>query len=243
MSDDTVIRLGHIDLSFHKASALKVAEILRDNGHSVEHAMAHHERAFEMLGTGQIDLLASAWLPSSHQKYLNPMENEVEKVTVLYEPYCLWGVPDYVPEADISSVDDLKNESVLSKMERLIQGINPGAGISRFSAAMIDEYGLRDHGYHFETGTEEDCFGRFVNAVEEERWIVIPLWQPQFLHHRYSIRELDEPKGLLGSKDEATLILRKDARKKISTEALSELRSLHIGNQRMNALDDEVQGK
>jgi ABC-type proline/glycine betaine transport system substrate-binding protein len=37
---------------------------------------------------------------------------------------------------------------------RLIRGINPGAGISRFSAAMVVEYGLGAAGYEFRTGTE-----------------------------------------------------------------------------------------
>ncbi|MDY7096713.1 MAG: glycine betaine ABC transporter substrate-binding protein [Pseudomonadota bacterium] len=234
------IRLGHIDLSFHKASALKVAEVLKCHGHEVEHSFAHHEDAFDMLAKGKIDMLSSAWLPSSHQKYLDPIEGDVEKVTVLYEPYCLWGVPDFVPESDLAEIGDLTKEPSLSKVESLIQGINPGAGISRFSAQMIEEYGLGEHGYHFETGTEADCFDRFEEAVAQKRWVIVPLWQPQYLHNRYQIRELRDPKGLLGSKDEATLLLRKDARSKLSEGALRDLRALHIGNSQMNALDDEL---
>ncbi|WP_084738062.1 glycine betaine ABC transporter substrate-binding protein [Cystobacter ferrugineus] len=47
-------------------------------------------------------------------------------------------------------------------------------------------------------------------AVAEKRWVVIPLWHPQFLHHRYTIRALAEPKGLLGGVDQATLVIRRD---------------------------------
>ena len=46
-----------------------------------------------------------------------------------------------------------------------------------------------------ETGSEADCFGRFEAAVADKRCVVIPLWHPQFLHHRYTIRALEEPKG------------------------------------------------
>lgn len=237
------IHVGHIGLSFHEASALEVGKILCNHGHEVSYSSAPHEAAFEMLGRGEIDLLASAWLPSSHDVYLNPLLDRVEKLTVLYEPYCIWGVPDTVPEADVTSVEDLLREPALSQMERLIQGINPGAGISRFSAQMITAYGLDAAGYGFRPGTEEECFDRFEAAVAEDRWIIIPLWHPQFLHNRYTIRALGEPKGLLGSKDQATLIVRKDAKKKIGKAALEELSQLYIGNRELSALEDVLRKK
>ncbi|MEO0322449.1 MAG: glycine betaine ABC transporter substrate-binding protein [Myxococcota bacterium] len=234
------IRVGHIALSFHEASALEVAKALERHGHEVTFAAAPHEAAFEMLGRGEVDLLAAAWLPSSHQTYLDPIEDDVEKAAVLYEPYCIWGVPDYVPEQDVSTVEDLLREPAASRMERLIQGINPGAGISRFSAAMVSAYGLDAAGYEFRAGDEAACFVRFEAAVAEGRWVVIPLWHPQFLHHRHTIRALREPRGLLGQRDEATLVVRKDAFDALGESALEELRRLTIGNERLSRLEDEL---
>lgn len=234
------IRVGHIDLSFHDASALQVEAILRAHGHEIERSAAPHEAMFQKLGRAEVDVLVSAWLPASHGGYLAPFEDEVRKVTVLYEPYCLWGVPDYVP-AEISGVEDLLSPLALDRMERLIQGVNPGAGISRFSKAIVEQYGLAEAGYHFEPGTEADCFGRYVGAVAEKRWVVVPLWQPQWLHNRYQIRELKEPKGLLGGQDNATLVVRKDAEALIGKAALDELSHLHLGNARTSALDDTLQ--
>ncbi|WP_035888101.1 glycine betaine ABC transporter substrate-binding protein [Franconibacter pulveris] len=234
------IRIGYIDLSFHQASALEVGRILQTFGHEVIYNAAPHEAAFERLGRGESDIFASAWLPSSHDVYLAPMLDEVDKLSVIYEPYCIWGVPDYVPEEAVSGVEDLLKAPALSRMERLIQGINPGAGISRFSAQMIKAYGLDSAGYYFEPGTESDCFGRYEQAVAAKKWVVIPLWHPQFLHNRYAIRTLKEPKGLLGVQDEATLLVRKAARKKINPAALAALSSLYIGNARLSALEDEL---
>ncbi|WHI53488.1 glycine betaine ABC transporter substrate-binding protein [Microbulbifer sp. MLAF003] len=179
-------------------------------------------------------------MPSSHEIYLNPFLDQVEKVSVLYEPYCIWGVPEYVPEEAVSTIEDLLHEPALSRMERLIQGINPGAGISRFSAKMIQAYGLDKAGYEFRPGSEEDCFDRFEQAVAENRWTVIPLWHPQFLHNRYTIRALKEPKGLLGTQDEATLIVRKDAKQRIGDAAMADLSQLYIGNSKLSALEDEL---
>ena len=234
------IRVGHIDLSFHDASAREVEAILERHGHSIERHAAPHERMFEILGDGGVDVLVSAWLPASHEKYLTPIEHQVRKVTVLYQPYCIWGVPEHVPETSVASVSDLLNPDVLKRMDRRIQGINPGAGISRFSARIVEEYELAAVGYHFETGSEADCFDRFEAAAASGEWIVIPLWHPQYLHHRYRIRALDEPKGLLGGKDEATLIVRRDAEARIGEAALAELAQLHLGNAKVSALDDAL---
>ncbi len=235
-----VIRVGHIDLSFHDAASRQVEAILGEHGHIVERSAAPHEEMFKRLGQGEIDILCSAWLPASHEKYLGPIESQVRKITVLYEPYCIWGVPDFVPAEDVESVADLSKEPALSRMERLIQGINPGAGISRFSKQIVEQYGLGAHGYHFETGSEPECFDRFEKAYAERRWIIVPLWHPQYLHHRYKIRELHEPKGLLGGVDKATLVIRRDAEARVSAAAMTELAKLHLGNAKVSELDDQL---
>jgi glycine betaine/proline transport system substrate-binding protein len=235
------IRVGHIDLSFHDAAAWEVERTLAEYGHAVERSSAPHEEMFHRLRRGDIDVLVSAWLPHSHGAYLAPFEHEVTKVTVLYKPYCIWGVPDYVPESEVAAVEDLMKPAALQHMERLIQGINPGAGISRFSADIMEQYRLADHGYDFRTGSEQECFGRFVDAVADKRWVVVPLWHPQWLHHRYRIRELREPKGLLGGRDQATLLVRKDAEARIGHAALGELSEMYLGNPRVSELDDRLQ--
>jgi glycine betaine/proline transport system substrate-binding protein len=232
--------VGHIDLSFHDAAAWEVERILAEYGHAVHRTAAPHEEMFAALRRGDVDVLVAAWLPHSHGGYLESFAHDVTEVTVLYEPYCLWGVPDYVPPSAVTGIGDLAKPDVLQRMERLIQGINPGAGISRFSTRVVQDYGLADHGYEFRTGTEQQCFGRFIDAVAERRWVVVPLWQPQWLHHRYRIRELSDPRGLLGGVDRATLLVRKDAEKQIGYAALSELRELHLGNRRVSELDDRL---
>jgi glycine betaine/proline transport system substrate-binding protein len=235
------VRVGHIDLSFHEASAREVENVLAAHGHAIERSAAPHEEMFRRLGRGEIDVLVSAWLPASHGAYLAPIEAQVRKLTMLYEPYCIWGVPDYVPRLQVASVSDLLRPPALETMERLIQGINPGAGISRFSKEIISAYGLAEAGYHFETGSEADCFDRFEAAVADNRWVVIPLWHPQYLHHRYRIRALEEPKELLGGVDQATLLVRRDAEGLIGDDALAALADLHLGNDRVSALDDAKQ--
>ncbi|CAM4398071.1 MULTISPECIES: glycine betaine ABC transporter substrate-binding protein [Zobellia] len=236
------INLGVTDLSFHRIAASLVANTLEEIGFTVKRTYSPHEENFERLKTGDVDILASAWLPSSHGIY----KNEVEKVVPLvelglhYKPYALWGVPDYVPEKEVSKIADLLKPNVVSKIKKDIQGINPGAGITRFSIQMMNDYGLNDAGYSFHTGTEEDCFSAFENAVEKKEWIIIPLWKPQFLHYKYNIRELKEPKGLLGSVDKAVLLLRKDKENMFNKKHLQKLDGLQFTNDIIAELDYKV---
>lgn len=234
------VRVGHIDLSFHNAAAREVEATIVKHGHLIERSAAPHEEMYRRLGAGQIDLLVAAWLPASHGAYIAPMLDAVEKVTVLYEPYCIWGVPGHVPVSAVASIEDLTSPLALDRMDRLIQGVNVGAGIRRFSQSIVEQYGLGAHGYRFAPGSEDDCFGRFERAVAEDAWIIVPLWHPQWLHHRYRIRALEDPKGLLGGIDNATLIVRKDAKTRLGGPALAELSALYLGNARVSALDDAL---
>lgn len=234
------LRIGHIDLSFHAASAALVCTVFEKYGWQVEMTASPHEEMFKRYGKGEVDMLVSAWLPASHEMYLAPFLDKTVKLATLYHPYCIWGVPDYIPEEDVSSIDDLLKPEVLPRMVKRIQGINPGAGISRFSRAIMEEYGLGNMGYHFQNGSEEECYGTFERGISEKRWFVIPLWHPQFLHHRYVIRALLEPKGLLGGQDEATLIASQSVVNSFEPELLAELRSLSPGNAAISELDYQI---
>ncbi|MCR9197692.1 MAG: glycine betaine ABC transporter substrate-binding protein [Planctomycetaceae bacterium] len=236
------LTIGVTDLSFHRLTAALVSHVLQDMGFEVERVFSHHEDNVRKLQAGETDLLVSAWLPSSHGGYRADVEQTVPLIELglHYEPYALWGVPGYVPESEVSQVADLLQPDVLAKMRKDIQGINPGAGISRFSVKMIAEYGLGDAGYQFHHGSEDDCFGTFERAVAAGDWLVVPLWKPQFLHARYEIRELKDPKGLLGVVDKAVLLLRADRESLFTAEQLAKLDSLRFGNDIIARLDDEV---
>lgn len=235
---DTLV-LGQVGLSFHTAAAGVLVEVLEDLGHTVEIREAPHEDLFGMLGSGDVDLACSAWLPSSHGVYIAPFEDHVEKLAVIYTPYCIWGIPADAPN-DITSVEDLARPEVANQFRKLVQGITPGAGISRFSRQMVEDYGLSQHGFHFQNGTLDDCTGTYLSAVEAGDLAVVPLWHPQWLHTETKLRELDDPKGLLGGHDDATLVLRKDAAHKVNDQGMQFLRNVSLGNDIVSQLDRAI---
>ncbi|NVZ60747.1 glycine betaine ABC transporter substrate-binding protein [Pseudomonas gingeri] len=241
------VRLGVTDLSFHRATAALVAVVLQQMGFTVERSFALHEANFEQLRTGEIDMVASAWIPSSHGIYKARVEEVVltRELGLHYQPYALWGVPDYVPQEELSTIEDLLQPQVLARICTTIQGIGPGAGITRFSLRMMDDYGLKAAGYSFRTGTQDECIAAFEDLVDAQRWGVVPLWQPQFLHHRHRIRDLKDPKGLLGEIDKAVLLARTD-RLDIFTDAeLDVLDNIRLSNAIVAELDYAInrQGK
>ncbi|WP_168926911.1 glycine betaine ABC transporter substrate-binding protein [Shewanella donghaensis] len=236
------LTIGVTDLSFHHVAASLVSHALKSMEFEVERIYSPHQENFKKLKSGQVDLLSSAWLPSSHGVYKSDVEEVIPLIELglHYEPYALWGVPDYVPEADVAEITDLLKPDVFAKMQSHIQGINPGAGITRFSIQMMQDYGLNEAGYSFSPGTEEDCFSTFENAVQKLQWLVVPLWKPQFLHHRYNIRELKDPKGLLGIVDRAVLLMREDKKSLFTDDQLATLDSLRFSNDIIAELDYQV---
>lgn len=237
-----IITMGVTDLSFHRVTASIIRHVLQDMGFAVERVYSPHQENFLKLKSGEIDMLASAWLPSSHGLYKADAESAqpLLELGLHYQPYALWGVPEYVPADAVSQVSDLLKADVLPRMNKDIQGINPGAGITRFSISMMEEYGLSNAGYRFHTGTEEDCFEAFEQAVEKKEWVIVPLWKPQFLHHKFAIREIADPKGLLGIVDRAVLLVREDRAAIFSAHQREALDALRFSNDIIAALDYQV---
>jgi len=233
----TLIRQGRIGLSFHEVVGEVVLYVLEQLGYDVEHRSDPHEAAFAAHKGGETDILVG-WFDGSHGQYVESYRDQVLHLqNVIYEPYCIWGVPDYVPERLVRSVSDLLKPQVTEKMAKTIQGINPGAGISRFSEEIITEYGLDKEGFHFRPGAQEECFSTFEEGFKEESWLVIPLWHPQFLHSKYNIRALEEPKGLLRGKDCAQLIIHKNSLHKFDPSHIDILKRITLGNKAVTTMD------
>ena len=76
------IIMGVTDLSFHRTTASLVANVLKAMGFEVERILSPHQENFEKLKIGQVDMLSSAWLPSSHGIYKAGVE-EVEHLSSL----------------------------------------------------------------------------------------------------------------------------------------------------------------
>ncbi|MFF3749100.1 glycine betaine ABC transporter substrate-binding protein [Streptomyces sp. NPDC002018] len=234
------ITVGNIALSFHRAAAAVTRRVLESYGHRVNSVEATHEELFRQQEEGRVDVLVSAWLPSSHAEYLSRYLDRVQVLAPHYRPYCVWAVPPYVPVEEVWDVSDLARPEVVERMTTAIDGINPGAGISRFSAAIVREYGLEKVGYTFTPGTEDGFIARVNRGIAAREWFVIPLWRPQFLNRLHALRPLAEPEGLLGTVDHASPVIRLEALGRIHPEAVARLDTLNMGNEGVEEIDASI---
>lgn len=233
----SALTVGNIALSFHRAAAAVVRRVLEAHGHQVISVEASHEKLFELQRAGRVDVLVSAWLPSSHDTYLGPYRDHVHVLAPHYRPFCVWALPPYVPSKAVEEVADLARPEVAERMTLTIDGINRGAGISRFSARIVTEYGLDQVGYTFRPGTEADFSARVERGIADREWFVIPLWRPQYLNRLHLLRTIAEPKGLLGTVDAASPVVHRDAIDRIHPDVLTRLGALYLGNDGVEEID------
>lgn len=199
--------LGQVSLSFYAVTGSVVHEVLERLGHPVDVRQGSHEEIFPLLGDGQIDLMAAAWLPEGHRTYWTRYGGQALEVATLYEgARFFWAVPDYVPGDEVSSIEDLAKPSVAKRMGKVVQGIGMGATITTVSQKAIEEYGLGKLGYSLRPGVQADWIGAFNSAVAERRWIVFPTWAPQYLNRGRQLRALADPRGVLGAANRAALV-------------------------------------
>lgn len=130
--------------------------------------------------------------------YLSGYRDRVRVLRPHSQPYRLWAVPPYVPVDEVGEVSDLARPGIAERMTKAVDGINPGAGISRFSVTMVGAYGLDRAGYTSAHGDEEGFTARVDRGVAAREWFVIPLWRPQYLNRAPSSAPTRRAQGAAG---------------------------------------------
>lgn len=162
---------------------------------------------YQGLADGDVDLMFEAWLPKTHEAYWQKFSTQVWDVGPLYMGAQLgWAVPDYVPEDVVSSIADLKKDSVRKKMRGRVQGIDPGSGLMQHSKDAIEDYGLDD--YELVSASSAAMTAALKRAIDKKEWIVVTLWKPHWAFGRFDIHFLKDPKGSLGGSEHADKLVR-----------------------------------
>ncbi|MEF8833246.1 MAG: glycine betaine ABC transporter substrate-binding protein [Halofilum sp. (in: g-proteobacteria)] len=153
---------------------------------------------YQGVASGDIDVMLMSWLPGTHSDYMDKVGGDVVNLGMLYDHAKLgWIVPEYIPEDQISSIEDLKNDSVREKLDGTITGIDPGAGLTRLSKKTIEQYGL--DGYELQISSGAGMTAALDRAVSNDEWIVVTGWSPHWKFGRWDLRYIDDPKEVLGS--------------------------------------------
>lgn len=152
---------------------------------------------YQGVAQGDIDVMLMAWLPETHKDYWARVNDDVVPLSVLYTNAKLgWIVPSYVPEDQISSIADLAKPEVREMLGGQVQGIDPGAGLTRLSQEALKTYGLDN--YTLVTASDAAMVAALDRAIRREEPIVVTGWSPHWIFGKYDLRYIDDPENALG---------------------------------------------
>jgi glycine betaine/proline transport system substrate-binding protein len=240
------ITLGQVGLSFYAVVGGIVQEVLEQEGYSVTVVQGSHAEIFPKLGTGDVDLLSAAWLPNGHAGLYAPVKDVMFQIAPLYDDArFFWVVPGYVPESDVASIADLAKSEVKARMPRRIVSLPEATGLTEGARRVMTAYGLGDAGYELIAAPPAEWLSTFQDAVAAQRWVVFPLWQPQWVNAAYDVRRLAEPKNAYGDPDTAFLIGHNKLKDKVSPETLKVLAGIRLSVADVTEMDRlvNIEGK
>jgi glycine betaine/proline transport system substrate-binding protein len=229
---------GQLNHSVHQVAGEVARMLLQVLGYEVEVKTGGHAEMYTALAKNQIDVFATAWLPQTHAVHFSMVSDKTEAIGEIYPGHMLWGVPEYVPESEVKTVDDLRRKTVSGQMIKTLHSIGEAAALTQSSRQIVREQGLEQAGFSVVTGTEQSCFAAFEAAVDAKRWIVAPLWHPNFLHSKHRIREIAGLNNYFEFGDTARFLVSKQTiRSKLSAEAMGVLERINLDSTAVSQMD------
>lgn len=207
--DKTPVKIGWAAWSDAEFVTKLAARLIKDKlGHEVELVQTDIAPLYQGVSRGDLDAMMMAWLPETHADYFAKVKDKVTTLGTVYDGAKLgWVVPKYVPEDAIASIDDLKKDDVKEKLKGRIEGIDPGAGLTRLSEQAVKDYEL--DGYKLQISSEAGMLTTVDRAVRKEQWFVATSWSPHWMFGKYDLRYIDDPKNALGKAEHVNVLARK----------------------------------
>jgi glycine betaine/proline transport system substrate-binding protein len=233
--------LTRIDETFYQATAALVVEVLTGMGHSVKVVDGSHTSAYNAVKDGTADLCVGFWLPTGHQQAWSQVKDSAVELSTIYEgARFFWAVPSYIPESEVSSMGDLTKPSVSARMIKTIRGLSLDASITSKSAEALDLYDLRKAGYQVIPGGFEPWKEALKSAIQNEAWMVEPLWEPYYFNRVYSLRPLRDPKNLFQGRNRVILAAHNGVREKLPKKTVDALNRMRVRVDDITDMDFDV---
>lgn len=238
---DRHVTLGVVDLSFYSVVGSIVQETLENRGYTVDRVEGPHAEIFPKLGRGEIHLMTAAWLPNGHAGLYEPIKEQVVRLAPLYDGAAFfWAVPSYVPESEIGSIADLPRADIAERMEKRIVSLPEETGLTVGGRRVMSAYGLDSAGYELVAAAPADWMANMRTAIADERWVVIPLWQPLWINAAFDIRRLEEPQGVYGEPDTAYLVAHETLDSVLDEDTRSVLSNIRLSVADVTEMDASV---
>ncbi|MCK2047031.1 glycine betaine ABC transporter substrate-binding protein [Chromohalobacter moromii] len=198
------ITLAYVEWSSEVASTNVVRAVLEEQGYNVKMSSLSAAAMWQAVAYGDADGMVAAWLPSTHEQYLNKVGDKVENLGPNLEGTKLGlVVPSYT---DISSIDELDDKADVVNDE--IVGIDPGAGLMNLTEKAIEEYDLGD-AINLQSGSGATMTAALDSAIKNDEDIVVAGWTPHWMFARWDLKYLDDPKNVYGGAEHINTVVRK----------------------------------
>lgn len=198
------VKIAYVEWACATASANVVKAVLEEKlGYKVDLLPVSAAAMWQALASGDVDGITTAWLPHTHQHYLDKVKDKVVDLGVNCEGAAIGlVVPTYVT---IDSITELNAHA--QKFNGKIIGIDPGAGIMSLTEKAIKDYQLTDMKLMEGSGAMMTAVLR--DKIKKKEWVVVTGWTPHWKFARWHLKYLKDPKGIYGGAEEIHTIVRK----------------------------------
>lgn len=203
--DAQTISIGYVNWAECVAVTNIWANLLEEQGYTVELTQLDVAPLFVGLSEGELDIFMDAWLPVTHATYWDEYQDSLYDAGIWYESSAKIGitVPSYVTIDSLAEFND-----VADQFSDEIIGINPGAGIMSATESAIETYGLDST--TLVQGSEAAMMTSLEKAYEDGEWIAITGWSPHWMFASYDLKYLEDPEGSFGAEEELHTLLNSD---------------------------------
>lgn len=197
------VRIAYVEWSDTIVATNILAAALQQAGYKVTMVPVSAAAMWEAVATGDADVMAAGWLPTTHAAYYAKLKDKVDLIGPNLTGARLgWATPDY---CKLNSITDLKTEGSL--VDNKVIGIDPGAGLMRASEKAIKDYGLTN--ITLVDGSDATMVGALKDAITRKQDIVVTSWTPHWMWAAYKLKYLTDPKGALGGEETVNTVARK----------------------------------
>lgn len=192
--DKTDITIGAFNgwaESFATSHLMKA--ILEEDGYTVKVQAFEAAPGFTGVAQGDIDVLTDAWLPITHESYLEKYGDKMENLGCWYDNAKLTiAVNDDSPAKSIADLKEMGDE-----YNNALIGIEAGAGLTKQTKEeAIPTYGLED--YDFKISSTPAMLAAIDKSQKDKENIAVTLWRPHWAYDAYPMRDLEDPEGAMG---------------------------------------------
>ncbi|QIK84622.1 glycine betaine ABC transporter substrate-binding protein [Sanguibacter sp. HDW7] len=177
--------------------------MLEDDGYRVTTETADPGIVYTGLAGGGLDLNFDMWLPITHADYLTKYGDDLEQLGSWYDEARLTIAVN--EDAPITSLEELAGAA--DAFDGRLVGIEAGAGLTRITQdEVVPGYGLEkiDHVISSTPAMLAELKSR-TGAGEN---VAVTLWRPHWAYDEFPVRDLEDPKGLLGDAEEIHTVAR-----------------------------------